>query len=537
MENPPNRQAIGYPFPNTMKKIVPTTPDNNGLTANTDDVFELIRKENPEFFPNGLSKDNYNGAKDRLFYLKDKDGKIIGFKGIQNRDGVNYLSVGLLKEHRGNGIAKKQLIKLMKEYPEGTEFKWTSHYSNEKSKGLLKSLQKEGFNVELKEFGQKKDKTMINKKASNNNEFKKLAEVIKKGGFFRRWGEGIKNTFGLLTGKYTDGNVIKGVGMAASGAAKPFSSAKSYYEAFQDSKDINPFMALGEQVNDWSNAAHNYGGFWGNLGGYALDLASSPLKLVNNVSEVTAGTGALATEGINRATGGGASLSADEMRSVGWNVGSNALQGIGNAAITAMPFQLAGVPLKGGFAALSDAAAAQAAKQGLINTSAKAIATNPSLVSRAAKGALDVARPIAGWTAINEAAQYASDVTNPDKFIREVQTPTNDPVRSSVRSYVGEQLGISNEQGSTTNKNVVSAKLETFKNWISQKENIAKLGIGATAGALGFAIGSALFKEESDEEDEETGKKKQKTNTAMASLLGLISAGGGFMIANKFYNK
>ena len=110
-----------------------------------------LYKENPKYFPNGLSLENYNGENDTFIPIK-KDNKIIGFKAIQTRNGNNYLSIGLNKANRGKGIALKEMQRLLNIFPKKSKFIWTVHNDNTSSNKLVDKLKKQGFDIEVRKF-------------------------------------------------------------------------------------------------------------------------------------------------------------------------------------------------------------------------------------------------------------------------------------------------------------------------------------------------------------------------------------------------
>lgn len=85
-------------------------------------LFKDIYSEFPGFWKNGLNLDLFNGCGDKIFLLK-KDGNIIGFIGLQkyrllpnnceDNDYANYISIGILPQYRGNGIATYALNKIL----------------------------------------------------------------------------------------------------------------------------------------------------------------------------------------------------------------------------------------------------------------------------------------------------------------------------------------------------------------------------------------------------------------------------------------
>lgn len=120
---------------------------NRKTDSHLKSVLDSIYNEHPDFWPCGLDINLFNGYGDKFLVLKhNKD--IIGFIGLQmyrdmdTDDGFgNYISIGLLPEFRGKGIAKKFLLKFLKGINDDNLI-WTCNKNNKASKNLLNSLNK-----------------------------------------------------------------------------------------------------------------------------------------------------------------------------------------------------------------------------------------------------------------------------------------------------------------------------------------------------------------------------------------------------------
>lgn len=140
-----------------------TTYNRKVASSNTsnkiEDVLKSIYEENPSYFPNGLTIDLYTGPKDRLTLLKYK-GDPAGFIGYQhrNRDNkeIGYVSIGLLPEYRGKGLAKKAMREHIEDLLSAKDklgfnkLLWTASKDNNGSINLFKSYFKEKYPIELK---------------------------------------------------------------------------------------------------------------------------------------------------------------------------------------------------------------------------------------------------------------------------------------------------------------------------------------------------------------------------------------------------
>lgn len=86
-------------------------PDSDVQT--TSRIMSQIYRENPKFWPNGLSLGHMDGGA----WLVRKDGRAAGFVGWQERrEGlkkIGYYSIGVLPEFRGSGVAKAALRGLL----------------------------------------------------------------------------------------------------------------------------------------------------------------------------------------------------------------------------------------------------------------------------------------------------------------------------------------------------------------------------------------------------------------------------------------
>lgn len=89
-----------------------STPDLNKAAA----LMERILEENPKLWPNGLTVGHFRPG-DLWLIQKSAASEPVGFVGWQARqtDGVTtgYYSIGVLPEHRNQGIAKKAVAKLL----------------------------------------------------------------------------------------------------------------------------------------------------------------------------------------------------------------------------------------------------------------------------------------------------------------------------------------------------------------------------------------------------------------------------------------
>lgn len=110
------------------------------VTAN---IIETIRKEDPSFWPYGVSVGHHDGG---LFLIREASSKEpVGFTGWQRRnDGlkkVAYYSIGILPEHRSKGYAKEAVSMLREKLAsEIDEFRAFIVPHNEPSIGLAKAL-------------------------------------------------------------------------------------------------------------------------------------------------------------------------------------------------------------------------------------------------------------------------------------------------------------------------------------------------------------------------------------------------------------
>jgi RimJ/RimL family protein N-acetyltransferase len=82
-----------------------------------EDVMDAVYRENPEFWPNGLSRQHFDGG---LWLVReDSTGKAAGFTGWQERDEdgrkIGYYSVGILPHYRNRGMAKAAVRALIRE--------------------------------------------------------------------------------------------------------------------------------------------------------------------------------------------------------------------------------------------------------------------------------------------------------------------------------------------------------------------------------------------------------------------------------------
>lgn len=122
------------------------------LTAN--DVLNAIYEEHPEHFdPVKLNTSIYDGPDDKLFLIRDKVSKgLAGFVGLQKRElsyndnnPAYYISIGVLPEYRGRGIAKHNVLKAIKSFTsKDDDLLWTVNKGNDASIALYNSLVNSG---------------------------------------------------------------------------------------------------------------------------------------------------------------------------------------------------------------------------------------------------------------------------------------------------------------------------------------------------------------------------------------------------------
>ena len=126
---------------------------------NLDSILDQIYNEDKKYWPNGLNKNLYNGNEDKIEIIKNKDGKVIGFKGLQLRTNngnkkESYYSIGILPKYRGHGYAKKALRELLSENIKNKDIKhfYTVHKDNIPSLALYHSLIEDYPELNLKVF-------------------------------------------------------------------------------------------------------------------------------------------------------------------------------------------------------------------------------------------------------------------------------------------------------------------------------------------------------------------------------------------------
>ena len=133
-----------------MKKEIPAQSDSVTFPTRVDKLFKTIYSEKPEYWPCGLSRNQFNGIGDRVILLQDKDNDI-GFIGLQkyrkdqNDNLGNVISVALLPEYRKKGLAKQMLLKTIPTIlqPEDGNIIWSANRNNEPSINLAKNLMNE----------------------------------------------------------------------------------------------------------------------------------------------------------------------------------------------------------------------------------------------------------------------------------------------------------------------------------------------------------------------------------------------------------
>lgn len=107
-----------------------------------DKLLDTIREENPSYWPNGLSVGHFDGG---LYLVKAGSGPPVGFVGWQEREElgkrVGYYSVGVLRDHRRQGIAKEALRQMLAEKSAGVdEVRALVMAHNAPSKALARAL-------------------------------------------------------------------------------------------------------------------------------------------------------------------------------------------------------------------------------------------------------------------------------------------------------------------------------------------------------------------------------------------------------------
>lgn len=133
-----------------MKKEIPSQSESITFPTRVDNLFKIIYTEKPEYWPYGLSRDQFNGIGDQVILLQDKD-KDIGFIGLQKyrqdhqRNLGNVISIALLPEYRHKGLSKKMLLEVLPTIlkPEDGNIIWSVNKDNKASIGLAKSLSNE----------------------------------------------------------------------------------------------------------------------------------------------------------------------------------------------------------------------------------------------------------------------------------------------------------------------------------------------------------------------------------------------------------
>lgn len=133
-----------------MKKEIPAQSDSVTFPTRVDNLFKTIYSEKPEYWPCGLSRNQFNGIGDRVILLQDKDNDI-GFIGLQkyrkdqNDNLGNVISIALLPEYRKKGLAKQMLLKTIPTIlqPEDGNIIWSVNRNNEPSINLAKNLMNE----------------------------------------------------------------------------------------------------------------------------------------------------------------------------------------------------------------------------------------------------------------------------------------------------------------------------------------------------------------------------------------------------------
>lgn len=138
-----------------MKKEVPAQSSNyilpeKDFNKRIDKIFDEIYSEKPEYWENGLNRDLFTGLGDKIILLSDKD-KDMGFIGFQkyrrakNNKLGTAVSVGILPEYRGKGLAREVLTQIIPEVikPQDGDIIWSCHKDNKPSQKLCEWLMKQ----------------------------------------------------------------------------------------------------------------------------------------------------------------------------------------------------------------------------------------------------------------------------------------------------------------------------------------------------------------------------------------------------------
>lgn len=125
-----------------------------------DKVLDTIFKENPKYFPYGLSRDNYNLDKeDEIILITDDNNENIikGFVGVQKQKDKNnpniksaYYSIGILPEFRNKGLAEKALSYMIKKHQFTVDKNIYSVVENNTPSLKVYNKLKEKFPIEIK---------------------------------------------------------------------------------------------------------------------------------------------------------------------------------------------------------------------------------------------------------------------------------------------------------------------------------------------------------------------------------------------------
>lgn len=143
----------------------PASLSNIDLESLLKEVMDKVYNEHPKFWINGLSPEHFSGYNDYVYPLI-YNNILIGFIGLQLRNYISeidedtpctYISIAILPEFRGHGIAKKMIAytlnKHMQEYGKLINPIWTVNQDNKSSLALFKSLSKDdnikNFNIRL----------------------------------------------------------------------------------------------------------------------------------------------------------------------------------------------------------------------------------------------------------------------------------------------------------------------------------------------------------------------------------------------------
>jgi RimJ/RimL family protein N-acetyltransferase len=135
-----------YEYPSGHQKAAGA--HNMGAYTEVQNIMDRIYKEDPSKWPYGLNIPGHDGGV--WLVRKQASGDPVGFVGWQERERagrkVGYYSIGILPEHRGNGMAKAALARLLSEKQANVdEVRALIVHTNTASRKLAESL---GIKVE-----------------------------------------------------------------------------------------------------------------------------------------------------------------------------------------------------------------------------------------------------------------------------------------------------------------------------------------------------------------------------------------------------